>query len=78
MASVSIGRSRLPPDEIRWLATSGIMATSEPVRARMVGVDPLHVGRHQSVQPIQRAGMRAFKGEDDGQNASPGSCEQRA
>ena len=35
-ASVSIGRSLLPPDEIRWLATSGIMATSEPVRDRMV------------------------------------------
>src|SRR5882757_8165218 len=36
MASVSIGRSRLPPEEIRWLATSGIMVTSEPVRDRMV------------------------------------------
>src|SRR5436190_12061923 len=36
MASVRIGRSRLPPEEIRWLATSGIMVTSEPVRARMV------------------------------------------
>src|SRR5581483_6681344 len=36
VASVSIGRSRLPPEEIRWFATSGIMATSEPVRARMV------------------------------------------
>ena len=38
MASVSIGRSRLPPDEIRWLATSGIIATSEPVRDRMVAL----------------------------------------
>src|SRR5579871_2480268 len=38
MASVSIGRRRLPPDEIRWLATSGIMVTSEPVRDRMVAL----------------------------------------
>src|SRR5665213_600335 len=28
----------LPPDEIRWLATSGIMVTSEPVRDRMVAL----------------------------------------
>ena len=38
IASVSIGRSRLPPEEIRWLATSGIMVTSEPVRDRMVAL----------------------------------------
>ena len=38
MASVSIGRSRLPPEEIRWLATSGIMVTSEPVRDRIVAL----------------------------------------
>src|SRR5262249_18087570 len=38
IASVSIGRSRLPPEEIRWLATSGIMVTSEPVRERMVAL----------------------------------------
>src|SRR5215470_9455730 len=38
MASVSIGRSRLPPEEIRWLATSGIIVTSEPVRDRMVAL----------------------------------------
>src|SRR5712664_3098035 len=36
MASVSIGRSRFPPEEIRWLATSGIMVTSEPVRDSIV------------------------------------------
>src|SRR5215468_7175055 len=36
MASVSIGRSRLPPDEIRWLATSGIIATCDPVRDNIV------------------------------------------
>src|SRR3954447_4153328 len=38
MASVSIGRSLFPPEEIRWLATSGIMVTSEPVRDRMVAL----------------------------------------
>src|SRR5213080_258163 len=38
MASVSIGRRRLPPEEIRWLATSGIMVTSEPVRDRIVAL----------------------------------------
>src|SRR3954464_11367657 len=31
-----MGRSRFPPEEIRWFATSGIMVTSEPVRDRMV------------------------------------------
>ena len=35
MASVSSGRSRLPPEEIRWLATSGIIVTSDPVRDRI-------------------------------------------
>src|SRR3954464_6559624 len=38
MASVSIGRNRFPPEEIRWLATSGIMVTSEPVRDRIVAL----------------------------------------
>src|SRR6185369_6822319 len=38
MATVSIGRRRLPPELIRWLATSGIMVTSEPVRDRMVAL----------------------------------------
>ena len=38
IASVSIGRSRFPPEEIRWLATSGIMVTSEPVRDRIVAL----------------------------------------
>src|ERR1700746_273499 len=38
MASVSIGRSRFPPEEIRWLATSGIIVTSEPVRDRMAAL----------------------------------------
>src|SRR5262249_34755435 len=36
MASVGTGRSRLPPDEIRWFATSGIIATCDPVRDNMV------------------------------------------
>ncbi len=35
-ASVIIGRRRLPPDEMRWLATSGIISTSEPARDRII------------------------------------------
>ena len=38
IANVSIGRSRLPPELIKWLATSGIMVTSEPVRDRIVAL----------------------------------------
>src|SRR5205085_2931712 len=38
MARVSIGLRRLPPEEIRWFATSGIIVTSEPVRDRMVAL----------------------------------------
>src|SRR3982750_4859076 len=33
-----MGRSRFPPEEIRWLATSGIMVTSDPVRDRIVAL----------------------------------------
>src|SRR3954467_15296871 len=33
-----MGRSRFPPEEIRWLATSGIMVTSEPVRDKIVAL----------------------------------------
>jgi hypothetical protein len=36
IASVRIGRRRLPPELIRWFATSGIIVTSEPVRVRIV------------------------------------------
>src|SRR3712207_1608635 len=33
-----MGRRRLPPDEMRWFATSGIMVTSEPVRDRIIAL----------------------------------------
>src|SRR5438046_526736 len=33
---VNIGRSRLPPEAMRWRATSGIIDTSEPARDRMI------------------------------------------
>src|SRR5262245_32602504 len=36
MASVRMGRKRLPPEEIRWLATSGIIVTWDPVRDNIV------------------------------------------
>ena len=67
IASVSIGRSRLPPDEIRWLATSGIIVTSEPVRDRIVGVDPLHVGGHELDQAVDGWRRPDFEWDDDGQ-----------
>ena len=45
---VRIGRRRLPPDEIRWLATSGIIWTSEPVRDRIIALT-------RSMPPATRA-----------------------
>src|SRR5919112_6610242 len=33
-----MGRRRLPPDEMRWFATSGIMVTSDPVRDRIIAL----------------------------------------
>src|SRR5712671_4686441 len=38
MAIVRIGRSRLPPELIRCLATSGIIVTSDPVRDRITAL----------------------------------------
>ena len=61
IASVSIGRSRLPPELIRWLATSGIIVTSEPVRDRIVAVDALHVGGHEIDQAVDRGLTADFR-----------------
>ncbi len=66
MAIVSIGRSRLPPELIRWLATSGIIVTSEPVRDRIAAVDPRHVGGNERDEVID-ACRPALKGNDDSQ-----------
>ena len=63
MASVSIGRSRLPPEEIRWLATSGIMATSEPVRARMVALTRSMSARDQFGQADRSRRRAGFQRE---------------
>src|SRR6476661_4730573 len=62
MASVSIGRSRLPPEEIRWLATSGIMATSEPVRARIVELTRSMSGATSSARRLSEAWCGYSKG----------------
>src|SRR5262245_12841557 len=55
MASVSIGRSRFPPEEIRWFATSGIIVTSDPVRDRMVAFT-------RSISAATRAVSRSIEG----------------
>ncbi len=64
VASVSIGRKRLPPEEIRWFATSGIMVTSEPVRLDDQAVDPLKIGAHEDVEPLDR-GLRLLERQND-------------
>src|SRR5215212_3871179 len=33
-----MGRRRLPPDEMRWFATSGIIVTWDPVRDRIMAL----------------------------------------
>src|SRR5579875_2779978 len=62
MASVSIGRSRLPPDEMRWFATSGIMATCDPVRARMVALTRSMSAATSSLNRSSDAGRGLSKG----------------
>jgi len=62
MARVSIGRSRLPPDEIRWLATSGIIVTSEPVRDRIVVLTRCMSGATRSMRRSMVVGERLSKG----------------
>src|SRR5436190_1800340 len=56
MAKVSIGRSRLPPEAIRWLAISGIIVTSDPVRDRIVALTRPRSGATSSMsRPIEGA-----------------------
>src|SRR5689334_10268882 len=62
MARVSIGRSRLPPDEIRWVATSGIIATSDPVRARIVELTRSMSGATSSARRLSEAEFGLSKG----------------
>ncbi len=56
MARVSIGRSRLPPELMRWFATSGIMVTSDPVRVRIVAFTRSMSAVTRSVSPSINAG----------------------
>src|SRR5256886_4306628 len=62
MARVSIGRSRLPPDEIRWLATSGIIATCDPVRDNMVVLTRSMSAATSSLRRSMVAGERLSNG----------------
>src|SRR5258708_31519145 len=62
MARVSIGRRRLPPDEIRWLATSGIIATCDPVRDNMVLLTRSMSAATSSLRRSMVAGERASNG----------------
>src|SRR5260221_4839142 len=62
MARVSIGRSRLPPDEIRWLATSGIIATCDPVRDNMVVLTQSMSGGTSSLRRSMVADERLSNG----------------
>ena len=58
---VSIGRSRLPPELIRWLATSGIIVTSEPVRVRMTLLTRSMSARNEVEQRIDRGLIGTFE-----------------
>src|SRR6266850_7767885 len=62
MANVSIGRSRLPPDAIRWLATSGIIVTSDPVRDRMVVLTRAISAARRSIRRPMEGGEGFSKG----------------
>src|SRR5262249_17963671 len=62
MASVRIGRNRVPPDEIRWLATSGIIVTCDPVRDRIVALTRCMSAATRSARRSILAGERLSKG----------------
>src|SRR5258708_22137285 len=71
MARVSIGRSRLPPDEIRWLATSGIIATCDPVRDNMVVLTRSMSAVTSSLRRSMVAGERLSNGTMTAQRHAP-------
>src|SRR3954470_6520945 len=67
-----MGRSLLPPEAIRWLATSGIMATSEPVRDRITA---LTRSMSAAKKPIRRA-MDGGEGFSNGTTTAKGSLQE--
>src|SRR5262245_44689494 len=67
-----MGRSLLPPDAIRWLATSGIMATSEPVRDRMAAM----TGAMAAVKKPLRRARDGGEGFSNGTMTAKGSLRQ--
>jgi hypothetical protein len=50
-----MGRNRLPPEEMRWFATSGIIATSDPVRERITWLTRARSGA-TSPERLERPG----------------------
>ena len=57
LASVSIGRMRLPPPAIRWPASSGISATLLCIRSRMTALTPFMSAATSAI--MHRATARA-------------------
>src|SRR6267378_2172871 len=78
MASVSIGRNRLPPDAIRWLAISGIIVTSDPVRDRMVALTRSMSGATRSIRrPIEGEGLSKGTTTAKGETPDQGTRQDR-
>src|SRR5271166_594836 len=79
MAKVRMGRSRLPPEEIRWLATSGIIATCDPVRDRIVLLTRAMSSATNSMSRSMEDGERLSNGTMTAKRRAPdeGTTEHR-
>src|SRR5690349_14682470 len=53
-----MGLSRLPPEEIRWLAISGIISTSEPALDRISSLTLPMSTAVRSIRSLMEAGSR--------------------
>ena len=62
---VSIGRSRLPPESIRWCASLGISSTSETALSRMMRLTAAHVLGDEVQQRLQGRLARLLEWDDD-------------
>src|SRR3954467_6038115 len=79
MASVGMGRRHLPPDEISWLATSGIIATCDPVRDKIVVLTRAMSSATSSISRSMDDGERLSKGTMTAKRRAPNerTCEHR-
>ncbi len=57
-----MGRRRLPPDEMRWFATSGIIVTSDPVRDRIIAFTRSMSGATRETSCAMLPGCLSSKG----------------